>query len=410
MTDRTAQPLLLRARLERPAPGNSQPHSGHASGAGPAPGFSLDVDLQLPPQGVTALFGPSGSGKTTCLRIVAGLEPGAQGQVSVGGEVWQDSVQRVFRPVHQRPLGCVFQEASLFAHLSVEGNIRYGFDRTPTAQRRHPWDHALALLGIGHLLARRPHQLSGGERQRVAIARALATSPRVLLMDEPLAALDAARKADILPWLEQLHERLDIPVLYVTHSLDEVLRLADHLVLLDAGRVQAQGPVAELLTRTDLPLAQGDGASALVEARTCGLHPTEGMCTLAFAGGQLLLPQTRTTPLPADTRVRVRIQARDVSLSLDAPQRSSVLNVLPATVTDLSPNGPGQVLVGLVVAGAADPVRSAGSALGTVRNTVHNTAPATRLLSRISQASAQRLGLAPGTPVYAQVKGVAMVR
>jgi molybdate transport system ATP-binding protein len=248
------------------------------------------------------------------------------------------------------------------------------------------------LLGISHLLARRPHQLSGGERQRVAIARALATSPRVLLMDEPLAALDAARKADILPWLEQLHERLDIPVLYVTHSLDEVLRLADHLVLLNAGRVQAQGPVAELLTRTDLPLAQGDGASALIEARTCGLLPEEGMCALAFAGGRLLLPQTRTAPLPADTRVRVRIQARDVSLSLDPPQRSSVLNVLPATVVDLSPNGPGQVLVALNVA-ATQPGQAT-----------------TRLLSRISQASAQRLGLAPGVAAYAQVKGVAMVR
>lgn len=189
-TTSTAHPLQLRARLQRPAsphtpashahPAGDRSQGGESRHTGDLPAqalnFSLDVDLQLPPHGVTALFGPSGSGKTTCLRVMAGLEPGAQGHVSVGGEVWQDSAQRVFRPVHQRPLGMVFQEASLFAHLSVEGNIRYGFERTPAAQRRHPWDHALALLGISHLLARRPHQLSGGERQRVAIARALATS------------------------------------------------------------------------------------------------------------------------------------------------------------------------------------------------------------------------------------------
>jgi molybdate transport system ATP-binding protein len=224
--------LQLRTRLQRP-------------------GFSLNVDLNLPGRGVTALFGPSGSGKTTCLRVLAGLEPRAQGRISVAGEVWQDSAQGIFKPVHQRALGYVFQEASLFDHLNVERNIRYGFERTPAAQRRHGWDHALALLGIGHLLARMPHELSGGERQRVAMARALANSPKVLLMDEPLAALDTQRKTDILPWLEQLHERLDIPVLYVTHSAEEVTRLADHLVLLQAGQVLASGALIDLLTRLD---------------------------------------------------------------------------------------------------------------------------------------------------------------
>ncbi|MBY0466129.1 MAG: TOBE domain-containing protein, partial [Burkholderiales bacterium] len=206
------------------------------------------------------------------------------------------------------------------------------------------------------------------------------------------AALDAARKADILPWLEQLHEGLDIPVLYVTHSLDEVVRLADHIVLLAQGRVQAQGPVADMLTRTDLPLAHGDGASTLIEARTCGLTAEEGMCALAFAGGRLLLPQTRNIPLPADTPVRVRIQARDVSLSLDAPQRTSVLNILAATVSDVTPDGLGQTLVGLVIHGT------------------RATDPDSRLLSRISQSSAQRLGITPGVAVFAQIKGVAMVR
>jgi molybdate transport system ATP-binding protein len=342
---------------------------------------------------VTALSGPSGSGKTTALRVLAGLEPRAQGRVVLSGQVWQDSAAGTWVPVHRRALGLVFQEASLFEHLTVEGNLKFGNRRTPPAERRHRWDQALALLGIEHLLQRRPHELSGGERQRVAIARALAASPRVLLMDEPLAALDAARKAEILPWLEQLHEQLDIPMVYVTHSTDELVRLADHLVMLDQGRVLASGPVMELLTRFDLPLSHGDGAAALIEARTCGLSPTEGLCILAFSGGRLWLPQTRSVPLPEGQRVRVRIQARDVSLSLVEPQQTSVLNILPATVTDLSDDGPGQVLVGLRVradeAGGASP---------------------TRLLSRISQVSARRLGIEPGLAVYAQIKGVAMVR
>lgn len=349
-------------------------------------GFVLDVQLDLPGRGVTALFGPSGSGKTTCLRVLAGLERGAQGAVRVDRQTWQDSAHGLFVPPHRRALGYVFQEASLFEHLTVQDNLRFGFERTPTTERRHDWRHGLALLGIGHLLQRRPHELSGGERQRVAIARALATSPRLLLMDEPLAALDAARKADILPWLEQLHEALDIPVVYVTHSLDEVTRLADHLVLLDHGRATAQGLVSELISRADLPLAHGDGALALVDAVTCGLRNEAGLCELRFDGGTLLLPQTRATPLPERTPVRVRIQARDVSLSLVPPEQTSVLNILPATVTDVSDDGPGQVLIGL------------------------RLGQDTRLLSRISRLSLERLGIAPGLPVYAQIKGVAMVR
>ncbi len=348
--------------------------------------FTLALDLTLPGRGLTALFGASGSGKTTCLRVLAGLEPAASGRLSVGGELWQDSARGLFVPPHQRALGYVFQEASLFDHLSVQDNIRFGHRRTPAAQRCYGWDHGLALLGIGHLLRRMPHELSGGERQRVAMARALATSPRVLLMDEPLAALDAPRKAEILPWLEQLHQALDIPVVYVTHSVDEVARLADHVVLLEQGRVLAQGPVLELMTRADLPLAHGDSAGALVEALTCGVQSDSDLCELRFDGGTLLLPQTRATPLPDRTPVRVRIQARDVSLSLVLPQQTSVLNCLPATVADVSEDGPGQVLVGL--------------RLGLE----------TRLLSRISRLSCERLGIAPGLPVYAQIKGVAMVR
>ncbi|MGE0349976.1 molybdenum ABC transporter ATP-binding protein [Hydrogenophaga sp.] len=366
----SAHGLQLTARLQRP-------------------GFLLDVDLQLPARGVSVLFGPSGSGKTTCLRVLAGLEPLATGVVRVDGEPWQDSARQIMRPVHRRALGYVFQEASLFEHLSVQGNLMFGLQRTPATERRHSWDHGLELLGIAHLLQRMPHELSGGERQRVAIARALATSPRVLLMDEPLASLDAARKAEILPWLEQLHERLDIPVVYVTHSPDEMARLGDHLVLLEAGRVRAQGPVMELMTRMDLPLAQGDAAASLIDARMVGHVPADSLSVLEFdGGGRLLLPQNRSG-LSLRAPVRLRIQARDVSVSLQMPEQTSVLNILPATVTDVVDDTPGQVLVGLELGDGAKPVR---------------------LLSRISQFSARRLGIAPGLRVFAQIKGVAMVR
>jgi len=259
-------------------------------------GFTLAVDLTLPGRGISVLFGPSGSGKTSCLRVLAGLEDRAQGTVVVDGQTWQDSRTGVFLPTHRRALGYVFQEASLFDHLTVEGNLRFGFERIPADERRHDWRHGLDLLGIGHLLNRRPHELSGGERQRVAIARALATSPRLLLMDEPLAALDAARKTEILPWLEQLHERLDMPVVYVTHSMDEVTRLADHLVLLDGGQVRAEGTVTDLLTRLDLPLAHGDHAGAVLLARTGQAMPEDQLMALELACGRLLLPRHRDRP------------------------------------------------------------------------------------------------------------------
>lgn len=371
----SATPLEMRVQLQRD-------------------GFALNVDVQLPPQGVNVLFGPSGCGKTTCLRVLAGLERGATGRITVDGEVWQDTASSVFRAPHQRAVGYVFQEASLFDHLSVQDNLKFGFNRTPVAQRQSTWDQGLDLLGIAHLLQRMPHELSGGERQRIAIARALASSPRVLLMDEPLAALDAQRKADILPWLEQLHAQLDIPVLYVTHSPDELARLADHLVLMLDGQVRESGPVIDLMTRLDLPLAHGDGAAALIEARICDHAPDALMCMLEFSGGTLVLPQTRATPLPQGTKVRVRIQARDVSVSLQKPELTSVLNILPATVVDMAEDGPGQVLLGLRL-GNAGP--------GTAGNT-------TRLLSRISQLSARRLGITQGMALFAQIKGVAMVR
>lgn len=351
--------------------------------------FTLDVDLTLPGQGITALFGPSGCGKTTCLRVLAGLERHARANIAIGAHVLQDSERRIFVPVHRRAIGYVFQEASLFEHLTVEGNLRFGHDRTPEAERRHGWDHALELLGLRHLLRRFPHELSGGERQRVAIARALAASPRILLMDEPLSALDTARKAEILPWLEQMHAQLDIPVVYVTHSIDEVARLADHLVVLDQGHVVAQGPTAELMVRPGLPLARGDEASALLHTVVGTPCEDPALCRLEFDGGSLLSPHGCATAPAAGSPVRVRIQARDVSLSLQPPAQSSILNALPARVVTISDDAPGQVLVGL--------------RLGPDGQGAH-------LLSRITRLSCERLGIAPGCQVFAQIKGVAMMR
>ncbi|HEX6735124.1 MAG TPA: molybdenum ABC transporter ATP-binding protein, partial [Azonexus sp.] len=276
------------------------------------PGFALDVDLTLPGRGVTALFGPSGSGKTTLLRCIAGLERAPHGRVAFNGQVWQDDAS--WLPTHRRPLGYVFQEASLFPHLDVLGNLRYGLKRS--GARPAGLEQAIELLGIGHLLKRRPDTLSGGERQRVGIARALAVGPEILLMDEPLAALDLKRKQEILPYLERLHDELDIPVLYVSHAPDEVARLADHIVVLDSGRVVAAGPLGETLARLDLPIRLGEDASVVLEA-TVGMIDTEWhLARVDFAGGGLW---TRDRGLPAGRRVRVRVLARDVSLAIAEP-------------------------------------------------------------------------------------------
>ena len=345
------------------------------------PDFALDVDLQLPGHGVTALFGPSGCGKTTCLRSLAGLER-AQGRVTVNQAVWQDDASQQWLPTHRRALGYVFQEASLFPHLSVQRNIDYGLKRTPAARRKVSQERAVELLGIGHLMDRMPATLSGGERQRVAIARALATSPEVLLMDEPLAALDAQRKAEVLPYLDQLQRHLHIPVIYVSHSLDEVARLAQHMVLLDAGQVLAQGAVTELLSRLDMPLAHGDIASSVVHATVQSHDAADHLSTLAFDGGQLQLVMAR--PREVGRQVQLRVQARDVSLSLGRTEGSSILNILPAQVLDLREDGPGQVMVSL----------QAGN---------------TRLLARITQHSARALQLQAGKQLFAQIKGMALL-
>ena len=348
---------------------------------GSGTGFALDLALQLPGRGVTAIFGPSGSGKTTLLRCVAGLERALQSYLCVNGAVWQDDAAKIFVPVHRRPLGYVFQEASLFAHLSVQRNLDYGLRRVPVAERRVALGDAIELLGIGPLLERRSDTLSGGERQRVAIARALAASPRLLLMDEPLASLDGQRKAEILPYLERLHDELDMPVLYVSHAPDEVARLADHLVLLEAGRVLASGPTRELMTRMDLPLAHGDSAAAVIDATITTVEPHYHLSQAAFAGGLISLLNSQ---LAVGQRVRVRIQARDVSLTLHKQEGTSVLNIFAVVVTGISADSPGQVMVGLDANGHP-------------------------LLARITQKSLDTLQLHVGSRVFAQVKGVALL-
>ncbi len=342
------------------------------------PGFSLDVDLTLPGHGVTALFGHSGSGKTTLLRCIAGLERAPHGRLRVGDEVWQDAGR--WLPVHRRPIGYVFQEASLFAHLSVLDNLNYGVKRSARSQASQ-LAQAIELLGIGHLLTRKPERLSGGERQRVSIARALAVCPRLLLMDEPLAALDLKRKQEILPYLERLHDELDIPVLYVSHAPDEVARLADHMVVLDQGRALASGALNDVLGRVDVPAVFADDAGTVLSV-TLAAHEDDALSRLSFAGGDIYVAQQ---PQPVGAQLRCRVHARDISLSLSAATDDSILNRVAAQIEALAPAPtPGHVLVRLNAGGAP-------------------------LLARVTQRSARALNLAPGMMVFAQIKAVALL-
>ena len=354
------------------------------------PGFGLDVDLDLPARGVTALFGHSGSGKTTLLRCIAGLERAPQGRLKVNGETWQDDEQSgkhggQWLPTHQRPLGYVFQESSLFPHLTVLGNLRYGLKRivgAPPANLNTDLDAAIELLGIRPLLERKPDRLSGGERQRVSMARALALRPRLLLMDEPLAALDVKRKQEILPYLERLHAELDIPVLYVSHAPDEVARLADHIVVLEAGRAVATGALTETLARLDLPIQLGEDVGVVLDAVVAERDAQWHLARVEFPGGSLWV---RDGGHALGDLVRVRILARDVSIALQPVSGTSIQNCLPAIVEQM--------------AGDHHP------ALSLLRLKV-GPSP---LLARLTQRSAVGLGLVPGMPVWVQIKAVALI-
>jgi molybdate transport system ATP-binding protein len=342
--------------------------------------FTLDASFSAPAQGVTALFGRSGSGKTTLLRCIAGLER-VSGSLNINGEVWQGD--KIFVPTHKRPQGYVFQEASLFPHLSVRANLEYGYKRIKLANRRVQVEQVVEWLGLSHLIGRGdPALLSGGERQRVAIGRALLTSPRILLMDEPLSALDSASKQDILPYLERLHRELNIPVLYVSHAMDEVARLADHLVLLEQGRVIASGELHATLARLDLPTAHFDDAGAVIETTVAQQDEKYHLTRLDFAGGHLWVGKVEQ---PFGTKVRARVLARDVSIATQAPQGSSINNILNARIEEIRDEGADKVMVRM----------KAGEAQ--------------MLLSRITRRSRDQLGLIVGMYVCAQVKSVALM-
>ena len=343
--------------------------------------FVLDVDLMLPGRGVTAVFGHSGSGKTTLLRCIAGLQRARKAQLIVKGEIWQDS--RTCIPTHKRPLGYVFQEASLFAHLSARKNLDYAAKRSGTSSDPVTFEHAVSLLGIEPLLERYPSQLSGGERQRVAIARALLINPRLLLMDEPLAALDFSRKQEILPYLEQLKSELEIPILYISHSVDEVARLADHLVLLDNGKTVAEGRPADVMARLDLPVRLGEELGVVLDATVTERDPTWHLVRVTFKGGELWV---RDGGDALGQAVRVRIQARDVSLALAPHRNTSILNLLAGEVSE--------------VADDVDP------AMSLVRMSIGSA----HVLARITRRSADNLHLTPGRKIWAQIKSVAIVR
>lgn len=349
-------------------------------------GFELAVDLALPDTGVTVLFGASGSGKTSILRCVAGLERARGGLVSIAGATWQDDAAGIFLPVWRRPLGYVFQEASLFEHLDVWGNLAYGLKRGGGRRAKgrpaETLDAAIHLLGIEALLRRRVQQLSGGERQRVAIARALAAQPRVLLLDEPLASLDQPRRREVLPWLERLRDELRIPMLYVTHSVQEATRLADLLVILERGAVKAAGPVAQVLSSIEHPGLEGDQVGVLITGRIAERDPRWHLARVALAGGDVWL---RDAGRAVGAGVRIRILARDVSIALEAPAQTSIQNLLRCRVVSVAGDAhPSQALVQLACGEAT-------------------------LLARITRKAVDELGLRPDREVWAQVKSVALL-
>jgi molybdate transport system ATP-binding protein len=345
-------------------------------------GFALKVDLALPSSGISVLYGPSGSGKTSVLRCVAGLERATPARVRVGREIWQDDAKAVFRPPWTRDLGYVFQEASLFAHLNVQENLVFGLQRSRKPGAADALERSIGLLGIGHLLQRNPSHLSGGERQRVAIARALATQPRLLLLDEPLASLDQARRFEILPWLEKMRDELRIPMLYVTHSPEELTRLADVVVVLQAGQVAAYGPTQQVLSQTVAPVIVGDEDGVVVSATVVEHDFRWHLAKVDFVGGSLWV---RDGAMNLGQTVRLRILARDVSLTTLANPRSSIQNQLSGHIESIVDDAhPSQALVR---------VRCAESIL----------------VARVTQRSLSVLQLSPGSQVWAQVKSVAVM-
>jgi molybdate transport system ATP-binding protein len=346
--------------------------------------FAVEARFSAPGSGITALFGRSGSGKTSIVNMLAGLLRPDRGRIAVEGELLFSSTDRIDLPPERRRLGYVFQEGRLFPHYSVRGNLTYGAGRGGAAI---DFDAVVALLGLGALLERRPGDLSGGEKQRIAIGRALLAAPRLLLMDEPLASLDAPRKAEILPFIERLRDELRIPIIYVSHAMDEIIRLADTLVLLADGKVAAVGTVEDLTSRLDLrPLTGRDEAGSVIRAAVAGHDVTFGLSELAFPGGRLRVSRLS---LPLGTPVRVRVRARDVALATTRPAGISIRNIVAARVVEIALDRGPLVDVRLDIGRPQQPVA---------------------LWARITRRAAQELNLAPGGEVFALLKTVALDR
>ena len=337
--------------------------------------FTLDVDFELPLLGVIGIFGRSGAGKTTLLRCIAGLEQPESGQLVVAGETWQDG--ETFRPVHERDIGYVFQEPRLFPHLDVRANLEYG-------QRRKRRDgialhEAVELLGLGDMLTRSVASLSGGEAQRVAIARALLRGPRFVLMDEPLTGLDRARREEVLPFLDRLHLERKIPIVYVSHDIDEIARLCDSLVIMDGGQSVASGELQDVLLRTDIPLLGGAEAGAVIHGQVEDYDAAYDLARVSCSGGPFFVPGRHET----GARLRLRVRASDISICREKPSGTTILNVLPSTIESIEPES-------------------------TTSNLVTLKLGDDRVIARITKRSTSELGLQPGDDVFAQIKSVAV--
>ncbi|MDP8205170.1 MAG: molybdenum ABC transporter ATP-binding protein [Candidatus Electryonea clarkiae] len=341
--------------------------------------FTLDADLTVPAQCFTCILGPSGSGKTTLLRAIAGLTKCRDGYFRIGEYIWQEG--DYYTPPHKRPLGYVFQEPSLFPHMLVKQNLEYGFKRIPALERRIKFEEAISLLGLQPFLERNSNSLSGGERQRVAIARAILTSPKLLLMDEPLASLDSESKRGIIPYLATLHTNLEIPVFYVSHSHDEIAQLADTLVFLDAGKVKKVTRITGRNTSIDLPLEPGKDNWAIIEAKVAGYDNEFNLTYADFSGGCFYIA---CGELPIDSPIRLRVMAGDVSLSLDFQEETSVLNIFPVYIEEISTNDAATMTVRLDLLG-------------------------TPILAQITRKSAHALKLEKHKKVYAHIKNVALI-
>ncbi|MBN4075706.1 MAG: molybdenum ABC transporter ATP-binding protein [SAR86 cluster bacterium] len=339
----------------------------------------LNFNFDISAESITAIFGVSGCGKTSLLRAIAGLEKHAGSKLQVGNETWQDD--NVFLAPHQRAIGYVFQESSLFEHLTVKENIEYGYKRTDEAARKFSLEKIISLLELQTLLNRKPTLLSGGERQRVAIARALAASPKLLLMDEPLSSLDQAKKDELLPYIENLNKEMNIPIIYVSHSNEEIARLADQLIFIEDAVVKASGPISELLTRSDLSLAHRRQAESLIFAEVETYDESFQLNYLSSDLGTFIVPGEK---FHTGRKIRLRLAAQDISITLEAQKNTSILNIFPAIIDEL---------------------HAEDKALLTVRLLI-NKFP---VLAKITLKSADNLKLEKGKAVFAQIKSVAVL-